>query len=75
MTFHGEQGVKLCSRCGINPAANKQRYCAPCRKDYMRAWRNSKRQLPVPPDVKQGDIITYYVGKNGRIKLLEVRNA
>lgn len=31
--------VKHCSKCKQNPPVLGQRYCAPCKKLYMRTWR------------------------------------
>ena len=70
--IHMEQIVKPCSRCRINLPEEDQRYCKPCRADYMRAWRLSRRSIPVPPNVKQGDVITYEVGRRGRMILVSV---
>jgi len=33
-------GVKLCSKCGVNPArAEDQSYCNPCNTSYLRDWK------------------------------------
>ena len=35
------EAPRLCSKCGKNPRVPYQRWCAECRREYLRVWRKT----------------------------------
>lgn len=37
------EGIKLCSKCGVNPREEGQWYCSECRKEYNKSYYDSNK--------------------------------
>lgn len=38
------EGIKLCSKCGVNPREEGQGYCSECRKEYNKQYYNDNKE-------------------------------